>query len=78
MIAEKDVVISDEKTLATLMNNQSVNITADLELKQGIENFYDTPASVHNIKKKFQDRQSVLKIRKAVNVTELFSFHEIT
>ena len=29
----KDVVVSGEKALATLMNNYFVNITADLELK---------------------------------------------
>ena len=33
---------------------------------------------MYNIKKKFQDHQSVLKIKKAFNVTDLFSFHEIT
>ena len=70
VLREKDVVVSDEKTLATLMNNYFVNITADLVLKRDSENFYDTPTSVYNIKKKFQDHQS--------NVTDLFSFHEIT
>ena len=40
--------------------------------------FYDTPASVYNIKKKFQDYQSVLKIKKAFNVTDIFYFHETT
>ena len=78
MLREKDVVVADEKALATLMNNYFVNITADLDLKRDSENFYDTPASVYNIKKKFQDHQSVLKIKKAFNVTDLFSFHEIT
>ena len=60
------------------MNNYFVNITADLDLKRDSENFYDTPASVYNIKKKFQDHQSVLKIKKAFNVTDLFPFYEIT
>ena len=78
MQREKDVVVADEKVLATLMNNYFVTVTADLDLKQDSENFYDTPASVYNIKKKFQDHQSVLKIKKAFNVTDLFSFHEIT
>ena len=55
MLRGKDVVVSDEKALATLMNNYFVNITADLELKRESEKFYDTPATVHNIKKKFQD-----------------------
>ena len=73
MLREKDVV-ADVKALATLMNNYFVNVTADLDLKRDSENFYDTPASVYNIKKKFQDHQSVLKIKKAFNVTDLFSF----
>ena len=60
------------------MNNYFVNITADLDLKQDSENFYDTPASVYNIKKIFQDHQSILKIKKVFNVTDFFSFHEIT
>ena len=33
---------------------------------------------MYNIKKKFQDHQSILKIKNAFNVTDLFSFHEIT
>ena len=37
-------------------------MTADLDLKRDSENFYDTPASVYNIKKKFQDHQIILKI----------------
>ena len=53
-------------------------MTADFDLKRDSENFYDTPASVYNIKKKFQDHQSILKIKKVLNVTDLFSFHEIT
>ena len=65
MLREKDVVVADEKALATLMNNYFVNITADLDLKQDSEKFFDTPASVYNIKKKFQDHQSILKIKKA-------------
>ena len=78
MLTEKDVKVADEKVLSTLMNNYFVNVTADLDLKRDSENFHDTPASVYNIKEKFQDHQSVLKIRKAFNVTDLFSFHEIT
>ena len=78
MLREKDIVAADEKALAILMNNYFVNVTADLDLKRDSENFYDTPASVYNIKKKFEDHQSILKIKKAFNVTDLFSFHEIT
>ena len=60
------------------MNNYFANITADLDLKRDSEKFYDTTASVHNVKKKFHDHQSILKIKKAFNVTDLFYFHEIT
>ena len=49
MLREKDVVVADEKALATLMNNYFVNLTADL--KRDSENFHDTPAVVYNIKK---------------------------
>ena len=78
MLRDKDVVVADEKALATLMNNYFVNVTADLDLKRDSENFYDTPASAYNIKKKFQDHQSILKIKQKFNVTDLFSFDEIT
>ena len=60
------------------MNNYFVNITADLDLKRDSEKLYDTPASVYNIKTKFQDHQTILKIKKAFNVTDLFYFHAIT
>ena len=52
MLREKDVVVSDEKALANLMNNYLSTITAGSDLKQDSENFYDTPASLRNIKKK--------------------------
>ena len=77
MLRGKDVVVSDEKALATLMNNYFVSITADLELKRESEKFCDTPATVYNIKKKIQDHQSILKCKKVFNLTDLFSFHEI-
>ena len=60
------------------MNNYFVNITADLDLKRDSEKFFDTPASVYNLNKKIQDHQSILKIKKAFNLTDLFSFHEMT
>ena len=60
------------------MNNYFVNITANLDLKRDSEKFYDAAASVYNIKKKIQNHQSILKIKKAFNVIDWFSFHEIT
>ena len=70
MLREKDVVAANEKALATLTNNYFVNITADLDLKRDTEKLYDIPAKVNNTKKKFQDHQSILKIKKAFNVTD--------
>ena len=37
MLREKDVLISDEKALATLMNKYFVNIEADLNLKETVK-----------------------------------------
>ena len=68
MLREKDVAVDDEKLLATLINDYFVNVTADLDLDS--EKFYDIPSSVYNIKKKIQDHQSILKIKKGFNVTE--------
>ena len=48
----RDVVVADEKALATLMNNYFVNITADLDLKRDGEKFYDRPASLYDNKEK--------------------------
>ena len=39
MLREKDVVVADEKALATFMNNYFVNVTADLDLKQIVKIF---------------------------------------
>ena len=50
MLREKYLLVSAEKALATLMNNYFVNITADLDLKRDSEDFYDTAATVYNIK----------------------------
>ena len=54
VLREKDVVVADEKTLATLMNNYFVNITVNLDLKRDSEKFFDTLASVYNIRKNFK------------------------
>ena len=37
MLREKDVLISDEKALATLMDKYFVNIEADLNLKETVK-----------------------------------------
>ena len=39
MLRDNDVVVADEKSLVTLMNNHFANITADLHLKRDSEIF---------------------------------------
>ena len=39
MLGEKDVVVADEKALATLMDNYFVNVTANLDLNEIVKNF---------------------------------------
>ena len=39
MLREKDVVVADEKALATLMNNYFVNVTANLDLNEIVKIF---------------------------------------
>ena len=47
ILREKDVLITDEKALATLINKYFVNITADIDLKRDSETLSDTrPVSV--------------------------------
>ena len=74
MLREKDVIISDEKALATLMNNYFVIITADLDLKRDSENFCDAPTSVYSVKKKVQSHRCALKIKDVFNVTGFIFF----
>ena len=55
MVIEKDVLISDEKALVTLMNQYFVNITADLDLKRDIETRSDTPTILEVYWKDWKD-----------------------
>ena len=55
MLIEKDVMISDEKALAILMNNYFANIIAHLDLKRDSENVYDAPTNVCIIPKYFEN-----------------------
>ena len=63
ILREKDVLITDEKALATLMNKYFVNITADLDLKRDSETLSDTSTSVSSIIERFHCHQSILKIQ---------------
>ena len=68
---EKGNLVSDEKELATIMNNFLINITKDLELKK------ESKGKLNNLEhnhKAFESHASIEKIKKAFNTTEKFSF----
>ena len=64
MLRVKDVVIADEKALATLMNNYFVNITADLDLKRDSENFMIHQLVCTTQRKNFKITKVFWKLRK--------------
>ena len=53
ILREKDVLITDQKALLTLMNKYFVNVTADLHLKRDSETLSDTSTSVIGHSKDF-------------------------
>ena len=77
ILRENDVLISDEKALATLINRHFVNITAGLDLKRDGETHSVTPVSQDDILKRFDCHQSILKIE-AFKTADKFSFHNVT
>ena len=78
MLREKDVLITDEKALATLMNKYFVNITANLDLKRDSETLSDTSTIFSSIFEGFNCHQSIFKIQEAFNTPFNFAFHEIS
>ena len=74
ILREKDVLITDEKILATLMNKHFANITADLDLKRDSETFSDTSTSVSSILERLNFHQSILKIQEAFDTLIIFPF----
>ena len=70
ILREEDVLITDEKALATMMKKYFVNITTDLDLKRDSETLSDTSTSVSSILERFHCHQSILKINN-------FSFHVV-
>ena len=78
ILREKDVLITDEKALATLMNKYFVNIAAVLDLKRDSETFSDTSTSASSILERFHCHQSILQIQEAFNTPDNFSFHEVS
>ena len=77
ILRENDVLISDEKALATLINRHFVNITAGLDLKRDGETHSVTPVSQDDILKRFDCHQSILKIQ-VFKTADKFSFHKVT
>ena len=68
---EKGNLVSNEKELATIMNNFFINITKDLELKK------DSKGKLNNLKdivKVYESHPSIEKIKNAINTTEKFFF----
>ena len=63
-IVEKDAIITDEKKIATLMNNYFINITKNLDLKP--LTIFNT-SDIDKITKHFDDHISVCKIKEAYN-----------
>ena len=78
ILREKDVLVTDERALAALMNKYFVNITADLDLNRASETLSDTSASVSSILKRFHCHQSILIIQEDFNTLDNFSFHEVS
>ena len=77
MLHEEDVLVFDEKALATLMNKYFVNVIADLDLKTDSETRSDTSTSLDGILERFRCHQNILEIQKALITPDTFSFHEV-
>ena len=77
-IVEKDSIITDEKKIATLMDNYFINITKNLDLKPStISNTSD----IDKITKHFDDHISVCKIKEAYSESlreDNFSFKMVS
>ena len=71
---EKGNHVSDEKELATIMNNFFINIMEDLELKKDSKGKLN---DLEDILKAFEYHPSIEKIKKAINTTEKFSFSNV-
>ena len=61
-IVEKDSIITDEKKIATLMNNYFINITKKLDLKPST---VPNTSDIDEVTKHFDDHISVCKIKEA-------------
>ena len=71
---EKGHLVSDEKELATIMNNFFINITKYLELKKYSKGKLN---SLKDILKAFESHPSIEKIKKAIKTNEKLSFRNV-
>ena len=70
----KGNLASDEKELATIINNIFVNITKDLEQQKDIKGKLN---NLEDILKAFESHTSIEKIKDVINITEKFSFRHV-
>ena len=70
----KGNLVSNEKELATIMNNFFINLTKDLELKKDSKGKLN---NLENILKAFESHPGTEKIKKAINISEKFSFRHV-
>ena len=71
---EKGNLVSDEKELATIMNNFFINITKDLELKKYSKGKLN---NLEDILKAFESHPSIEKFKKAIKTNEKLSFRNV-
>ena len=71
---EKGHLVSDEKELATIMNNFFINITKYLELKKYSKGKLN---NLKDILKAFESHPSIEKIKKAIKTNEKLSFPNV-
>ena len=74
LLKEKGNLVSDEKELATIMNNFFNTAMKDLELNEDSKDNFN---NLEYILKAFESHQSIEKSKKAINATENFSFCNI-
>ena len=74
LLKEKGSFVSDEREIATIMNNLFINITKDLQLKTDSKDKFN---NLEDILKAFESDPSIEKIKKAINTTENLSSRRV-
>ena len=75
LLKEKEELVSNEKQLASIMNNFFINITKSLKLK---EDQGSPPVTSNDILEKLIFHLSIDKIRKTYGSDKKFSFQQVT